>query len=72
MGGKGYSTGRMQERICLVLGCYMPHDFSPEYTSLVNLQQFVIKEKKLSESLAIKIFYNVVKVVNNLHKVSYH
>ncbi|XP_035701532.1 serine/threonine-protein kinase 40 isoform X2 [Folsomia candida] len=68
VGGKGYSTGRMQERICLVLGCYMPHDFSPEYTSLVNLQQFVIKEKKLSESLAIKIFYNVVKVVNNLHK----
>jgi len=34
----------------------------------VNLQQYVIKEKKLPESLAIKIFYNVVQVVERLHK----
>jgi serine/threonine-protein kinase 40 len=70
VGGKGYTTGRIQTRICLVLDCYMPHDFSPKYTNLINLQQYVIKEKKLPESLAIKIFYNVVQVVSKLHDIN--
>lgn len=71
IGGKGYTTGRTQTRIVLVMDCYMPHDYSPKYTRMVNLQQHVIKEKKLPESLAIKIFYNVVQIVERLHKVSF-
>lgn len=68
IGGRGYSTGRTQTRMCLILQCYMPHDYSPRYANLVNLQQLIIKEKRLQESMAVKIFYNVVEVVNRLHK----
>lgn len=49
----------------------MPHDFSPKYANLLNLQQYVIKEKKLPESLAIKILFNIVEVVSRLHNVSF-
>jgi hypothetical protein len=33
----------------------------------VNLQHFVIREKRLSERNALEVFYNVVKVVERLH-----
>ncbi|OXA45250.1 Serine/threonine-protein kinase 40 [Folsomia candida] len=60
--------GRMVDIICLVLGCYMPHNYSRKCASLLYLQQFVIQEKKLEESMAIKILCNVVKVVEALHQ----
>lgn len=62
-------TGRKKNRLCLVLDCLIPHDFSDQNADLINLQHYVIKEKKLSEKEAIIIFYDVVRVVECLHKV---
>lgn len=61
-------TGRKKHRLCLVLDCLIPHDFSDRNADLVNLQHYVIKEKKLSEKEAIVIFYDIVRVVENLHQ----
>jgi serine/threonine-protein kinase 40 len=61
---------RLKKRICLVLDCLCAHDFSDKTADLINLQHYVIKEKRLSEREAIVIFYDVVRVVEALHKVS--
>lgn len=61
---------KMKKRICLVLDCLCAHDFSDKTADLINLQHYVIKEKRLSEREAIVIFYDVVHVVEALHKVS--
>lgn len=62
-------TGRMKQRLCLVLDCLCAHDFSSHSTDLLNLQHYVIREKKLSEKESIVIFYDTVRVVDSLHKV---
>lgn len=46
------------------------HQFSEKGTELINLQQYVTKVKKVPEREAILIFYDIVRVVANLHKVS--
>lgn len=61
-------TGRRRKRLCLVLDCLLPHDFSDATSDLLNLQHYVIKEKKLSEKEAIVVFYDIVRIVDNLHK----
>lgn len=61
-------TGRLRRRLCLVLDCLCAHDFNTNNANLVNLQHYVIKEKKLSEREAIIIFYDVVRIVENLHE----
>ncbi|KAJ8314742.1 hypothetical protein KUTeg_006892 [Tegillarca granosa] len=61
-------TGQKKHRLCLVLDCLIPHDFSDRNADLVNLQHYVIKEKKLSEKEAIVIFYDIVRVVESLHE----
>ena len=66
--GQWLYTGNTKKRICLVLDCLWPHDFSPKSLELVNLQHHVIKEKKLAEKEALRIFYEVVKIVCDLHK----
>jgi len=58
----------MKKRICLVLDCLCAHDLSERTAELINLQHYVIKEKRLSEREAIVIFYDVVRVVEALHK----
>ena len=60
---------KLKKRICLVLDCLCAHDFSDKTADLINLQHYVIKEKRLSEREAIVIFYDVVRVVEALHKV---
>lgn len=60
----------MKKRICLVLDCLCAHDLSERTAELINLQHYVIKEKRLSEREAIVIFYDVVRVVEALHKVA--
>lgn len=45
------------------------HQFSEKRTELINLQQYVTKVKKVPEREAILIFYDIVRVVANLHKV---
>lgn len=61
-------TGRTISRVCLVLDCLAAHDYSPETADLINLQHYVIREKKLSEREAALILYNTVKVVHCLHE----
>lgn len=68
--GTGYIyTGKVRQRLFLVLDCVTPHHFSEKNNDLVNLQYYVTKVKKIPEKEAIMIFYNVVRVVANLHKV---
>jgi len=62
-------TGKVKQRLCLVLDCLCAHDFSSRNADLLNLQHYVIREKKLSEKEAIIIFCDTVRVVNSLHKV---
>lgn len=57
------------KHVCLVLDCLVVHDFSSDNADLVNLQHYIIREKKLSERDALIIFTNIVSVVNNLHDV---
>nr|CAD7408007.1 unnamed protein product [Timema cristinae] len=61
-------TGRVKHRLCLVLDCLCAHDFSSHNDNLLNLQHYVIQEKKLAEREALLIFYNTVRVVESLHK----
>lgn len=62
---------KMKKRICLVLDCLCAHDFSDKTADLINLQHYVIKEKRLSERETVVIFYDVVRVVEALHKVPF-
>lgn len=62
-------TGRVRQRLFLVLDCVTAHQFSEKRTELINLQQYVTKVKKVPEREAILIFYDIVRVVANLHKV---
>ncbi|CAG2236482.1 SHIK [Mytilus edulis] len=64
----GQSVPRKRRRLCLVLDCLVHHDFSDENQELVNLQHYVIKEKKLSEKEAIIVFLDIVRVVESLHR----
>ncbi|XP_058992159.1 serine/threonine-protein kinase 40 isoform X3 [Mustela nigripes] len=59
---------KMRKRICLVLDCLCAHDFSDKTADLINLQHYVIKEKRLSERETVVIFYDVVRVVEALHQ----
>jgi serine/threonine-protein kinase 40 len=66
--GEWVYTGKTKKRICLVLDCLWAHDFSNNTLDLVNLQHHVIKEKKLAEREALRIFYDVVRIVCDLHE----
>lgn len=61
-------SGKIKQRISLVLDCLHPHDYSPESKHHVNLQKYVIQEKQLAEKTALKIFYHIVRVVDDIHK----
>ncbi|XP_076373904.1 serine/threonine-protein kinase 40-like [Tachypleus tridentatus] len=61
-------TGHTKKRLCLVLDCLCAHTFSMQTADFVNLQHYVIKEKKLSEKEAVFIFHDVVRVVASLHQ----
>ncbi|KAM8975670.1 serine/threonine-protein kinase 40 [Pelodytes ibericus] len=57
-----------RKRICLVLDCLCAHDYCDKTADLINLQHYVIKEKRLGERETVVIFYDVVRVVEALHK----
>lgn len=59
---------RIRHRLCLVLDCLCAHDFSSDTADLINLQHYVIREKRLSERETIIIFHDIVRVVECLHK----
>ncbi|CAB3987106.1 serine threonine- kinase 40 [Paramuricea clavata] len=60
-------TERVRKRVCLILDCLCPHEFSDTTADLINLQHYVIREKKLNEKEAILIFSDIVRVVESLH-----
>lgn len=59
---------RIRHRLCLVLDCLCAHDYSSDTADLINLQHYVIREKRLSEKETIIIFHDIVRVVECLHK----
>lgn len=63
-------TGRQQQRLCLVLDCLCRHDFGTATADLVNLQHYVIREKRLQEREALFIFQDIVRIVSALHKLN--
>lgn len=63
-------TGRQQRRLCLVLDCLCRHDFGTATADLVNLQHYVIREKRLQEREALFIFQDIVRIVTALHKLN--
>lgn len=62
-------TGRVRQRLFLVLDSVSAHQFSEKGSELINLQHYVTKVKKVPEREAIMIFYDIVRVVSQLHKV---
>ncbi|XP_034835918.1 serine/threonine-protein kinase 40-like [Maniola hyperantus] len=69
--GPGYIyTGRVRQRLFLVLDSVTAHQFSDKGSELINLQQYVTKVKKVPEKEAVLIFYDIVRVVANLHKTN--
>ncbi len=48
----------------------LPHEYSDKTLDLINLQHYVIKEKKLNEKEAVVIFFDIVRIVEDLHNVS--
>ncbi|XP_039288111.1 serine/threonine-protein kinase 40 [Nilaparvata lugens] len=66
--GRTVYTGRVKQRLCLVLDCLSAHDFCPKNANLINLQHYVIREKKLSWHESNVILYNTAKIVESLHK----
>lgn len=59
---------KRRKRLVLVLDCLVPHGFDPNSNDYINLQHYVIKEKKLTEKEAVIIFFDIVHIVECLHK----
>ena len=66
--GRLVYNGKRTRRICLVLDCLSPNDFTSTTADLINLQHHVIREKRLSEKETLVVFYNVVGIVERLHQ----
>lgn len=58
------------ERVILALDCYHPHVYSDTSGERVNLQQYVIKQKRLPEKEALKLFHEIVTIISGMHAVS--
>ena len=62
-------TPKIRRRLCLVLDCLSAHDYANSTADLINLQHYVIREKKLTERESLIVFHDIVKVVESLHQV---
>jgi len=62
-------TGRVQRRLVLVLDCVVANEFTDRMSDLLNLQHYVIREKRLSEKEAVVIFFDIVRIIDCLHGV---
>ncbi|XP_058821449.1 serine/threonine-protein kinase 40-like [Topomyia yanbarensis] len=60
-------TGRLKRRLILVLDCVHSHEFCERSAAYVNLQKHV-QTHKFSEIEALMVFYEIVKVVEQLHQ----
>ncbi|KAF2361147.1 Protein kinase domain [Trinorchestia longiramus] len=61
-------TGRIVRRLCLVLDCVTPHEFSEKTDHLTNLQHYVIARQALHEVEALTILYHTAVVVHSIHE----
>uniref|UniRef100_A0A1B0CTT4 Serine/threonine-protein kinase 40 n=1 Tax=Lutzomyia longipalpis TaxID=7200 RepID=A0A1B0CTT4_LUTLO len=61
-------TGKLKRRIILVVDCVTAHEFCDKTSVFINLQQYLIREKTLSENRTLLIFYEIIKIVENLHR----
>ncbi|EDO41944.1 predicted protein [Nematostella vectensis] len=66
--GSSRTRFRTRHRLCLVLDCLCAHEYSADTADLINLQHYVIREKRLNEREAVIIFNDIVRVVECLHK----
>ena len=64
-------SGKIFPRVGLILDCLTPHEYDDESLNYLNLQQYVIQLKRLSEHEAIRIFYSILSIVYSLHKVRF-
>ncbi|XP_058452810.1 serine/threonine-protein kinase 40-like [Malaya genurostris] len=60
-------TGRLKRRLILVLDCVHSHEFCERSMAYVNLQKYV-QTHKFTEIEALMVFYEIVKVVEQLHQ----
>ena len=62
---------RERNHCVLVLDCLVSHDLDPaaRYQDFINLQHYVIKEKRLREKEALELFCNILGTMESLHKV---
>ncbi|CAG7838028.1 unnamed protein product [Allacma fusca] len=56
-------------RICSVVDCYVPHDFSPAYRSLTNLYFYMKEVKRISEEEAIRLFIQCLAILVRVHEM---
>ena len=63
---------RDRNRFILVLDCLVAHDYdlSNRYRDLINLQHYVIREKRLREGEALGLFCCVLTTLEAMHRVS--
>lgn len=61
-------TGRIQRRLVLVLDCVVANEFTDKMSNLMNLQHYVIHEKRLTEKEAVVIFFDIVRIIDCLHR----
>ncbi|XP_055636763.1 probable serine/threonine-protein kinase MARK-B [Toxorhynchites rutilus septentrionalis] len=64
---KAVYTGRIKLRLILVLDCVLPHDFCERSRGYTTLQKYVHSRTSLKELDALRIFYEIVKVIERLH-----
>lgn len=61
-------TGHIRRRLVLVLDCVTPHEFNESSKAFINLQQYFIKAKRLTENEYLPIFRAIVGVVEKFHE----
>ena len=70
MTGEVEYSGHVQRRLVLVLDCVVANEFTDKMSDLMNLQHYVIREKRLAEKEAVIIFMDIVRIIDCLHRVS--
>ena len=62
---------REQDKIILVFDCIHSHNYDGEgrYSNLMNLQQYIVKQKRLKEREALPIFLTILTTIDAVHKV---
>lgn len=62
---------KYRNKFILVLDCLVTHEYDKkgQYKDFINLQQYVIKKKRLQEREALEIFCSIITTLKDLHQV---